>query len=361
MRSAPKGRRYSNRKNIKRYRNKIKKYLSWHIFLINKYNLKKFTFSNRFYEFKQNFRKNDLLSKTNKLNQLNEKTPWYKILFYKIFKVKKKDLPLVIVSISHYTYSQRNNKKIEEEKGNDIIKSFNSKKTELKIEYVNKNKWNILMISNREQKIKKINSQQYQDACNKGNLIDTFLNTSETENEKFKTDNPQTFKSLNQIEQKHILSQKIPTSKLDVKYNFYYGTNALKTICIPLISATPTTISTSLSNNSQNILGNNSPTTAPAIITNSNTSSTDSINFLEINNKLSIRLPRDVYLKTPEEQIFNTHLRKKLRLKFHDLKNKTSVSNINKSNEKMSIEEQVSAFQIKSSHNASKKHNFDPF
>ncbi|OBA28127.1 hypothetical protein HANVADRAFT_1208 [Hanseniaspora valbyensis NRRL Y-1626] len=359
MRSAPKGRRYSNRKNIKRYRNKIKKYLSWYTFLINKYNLKKFTFSNKFYEFKQNFRRNDLLSKTNKLNQLNEKTPWYKILFYKIFKVKKKDLPLVIVSISHFTYSQRNNTKIEEGKGNDVLNSFVSKKTELKIEYVNKNKWNTLMLSNREQKIKKINSQQYQDACNKGNLIDTFLNTSENEN--FKTDNPQTFKSLNQIEQKHILSQKIPTSKLDVKYNFYYGTNALKTICIPLISATPTTSLTSSSNNSQNISNNNSPTRPPAIITNSNTSSTDSINFLEINNKLSIRLPKDVYLKTPEEQIFNTHLRKKIRLKFHDLKNKTSVSNINKKDEKISIEEQVSAFRIKTSHNASKKHNFDPF
>lgn len=201
MRTAPKGRTYSKRKKAKRYLNNITKYFKWHQVFANKYNITKFKWFNTTMSFKQN--NPDININNPKVKHKN----WFSRFISNLFSVKKKDQPLVIIGIKHFNPNRRTDSTI-------------------KIQYLKKNHWNTVFISNRTHKLATIDSQRFTKKINsnaQGNNT-----TKEVANY---------FETLNPIEKAQALSSILPDSKLDIKYDYYYGTNALKTICIPLISA----------------------------------------------------------------------------------------------------------------------------
>lgn len=201
MRTAPKGRTHSKRKKAKRYLNKIKKYFKWHQAFANKYNVAKIKWFNSTVSYKPHNIEKKIYNP--KLKHKN----WFSRFISNLFSVKKKNQPLVIIGIKHY----HNNK---------------NKSSSIKVQYLKKNHWNTVYMSNRTHKLTTIDSQRFTKKIN-GNAQNN-ITIEESENY---------FETLNPVEKAQALTSILPDSKLDIKYDYYYGTNALKTICIPLISA----------------------------------------------------------------------------------------------------------------------------
>lgn len=200
MRTAPKGRTHSKRKTAKRYLNNIKKYFKWHHVFANKYNIAKLKWFNSTVSYKR------INPEVNFNNPTVKHKNWFTRFISNLFSVKKKDQPLVIIGIKHY-----NNK---------------SKDSSIKIQYLKKNHWNTVFVSNRTHKLATIDSQRFTKKMNSN--AQSNITTKKFTNY---------FETLDPIEKAQALTNILPDSKLDIKYDYYYGTNALKTICIPLISA----------------------------------------------------------------------------------------------------------------------------
>lgn len=310
MRAAPEGRKHSNKKYIKKIRNKVEKYFRVHSFLFNKYSFNKFKINNKLFLVKQMLKQDDILSITNTSKKDNAK-PWYKILFWKVFALEKKHLPLVIVSIGHYTYSKR---RTPDSCRNNAVNNMLSKKYGLKIEYLDNNKWSTLKLSNREQKLKSLKIQSFQHSYDE-NLGDKDFSKCNANHEMQCQAHKSPLGSLSKMEQKNIISQQLPNEKVDIKYNFFNGTNALKAICVPLISATPTSSSGSSAKFSQKY-NKRSPFSVPQLTFPKRARSKSNVNILQAGQSFTILLPQQ--LRMSENRAIKSQLRESIRIKFHE-------------------------------------------
>ena len=263
MRAAPIGRRHSKRKQAKRYLQKITRYFTWHQAFVNRYNITKFKWFNTSVTFKHNKSTVDAFN-TSVVND-DKQQNWFKRLINKIINVDKKHQPLVIVGIKHYnkkTYSQS-----------------------VKIQYLKKNHWNTVMISNRTNKLKTIDSHNFTEKYN------SIIQSKNVENKYIDH-----FNTLNQIEKTQALRSILPDKNLDIKYDYYYGTNALKTICIPLISGS--------------------------------TESTSSNEVIEFNKTFSLKIDSKLLKGADSNMEFsnNSHIRKKISQKYVSVRSKRQAN-----------------------------------
>lgn len=263
MRAAPTGRTHSKRKQAKRYLRKVTRYFKWHRAFVNRYNITKFKWLNTSVTFRHN-RSNVNAFNTAAVND-DKQENWFKRLINKFMNVKKKDQPLVIVGIKHY-----NNKTYS---------------PSVKIQYLKKNHWNTVMISNRTNKLKTIESHNFTEKYN------SIIQGKTVEN-----DHVDHFNSLNQIEKSQALRSILPDKNLDIKYDYYYGTNALKTICIPLISGS--------------------------------TESTSSNEVIEFNKTFSLKLDSKLLKGVDSNVEFsnNSHIRKRISQKYASVRSRREAN-----------------------------------
>lgn len=322
MRAAPKGRTHSSKKYIKRFKSKVEQGFRLHSVLFNKYSFKKFKINNKLYLVKQQLKKNNILSITNTVEKSQVK-PWYKIFFWKVFAVKKKNLPLVIVSIGHYTYSK---KRKQESCKNNAVNNILSEKYGLKMEYLGKNKWSTLRLSNREQKLKSLKIQPFQQSYEESAGVNGFSNCKNAGEQKAHCQSfRSSFGSLSRMEKKNIISQQLDDEKIDVIYNFFYGTSALKAVCIPFIAATPTDTTTSSNEFPQrcNKSSSNEPSqtynkSSPFAVAASKSKSKTNVDIVQVGSSFTILLPQQRNLNRPENRVIKSQLRKSLRMKAHE-------------------------------------------
>ena len=259
MRTAPTGRTHSKRKRANRYLSKITKYLKWHQLFVNKYNITKFRWFNNTVSFRLHRTSPDGFGRN--IDKDVHRVNWFKQIVDKIFTVRKKDQPLIIIGIKHFNTAANS--------------------SAVNMQYLKKNHWNSVFISNRTHKLKTLESQS---------LTNRYNSTVQSKNGNNCTDDH--FNSLNPIEKAQILNGMLENKKFDIKYNYYYGTNALKTICIPIISGS--------------------------------TESTSSNEFLEFNKKVSLKLDSKLMksIDMKVDFINNSHLRKRISKKYASMQSK---------------------------------------
>ncbi|KAL6933349.1 hypothetical protein ACO0R3_002453 [Hanseniaspora guilliermondii] len=298
MRNAPKGRTHSKRKVAKKYLNNIKKYFRWHQAFANRYNITKIKWFNTTVSFKPQTQDINIINNQNKIKQKN----WFTRFISNIFSVKKKNQPLVIIGIKHYNNNKNN-------------------LSSIKIQYLKKNHWNTVFVSNRTHKLTTIDSQRFTKKINSN--AQKSISKGELGNH---------FETLNQIEKAQALTSILPDTKLDIKYDYYYGTNALKTICIPLISAS--------------------------------TDSSSSNEVLELNKDVSLKLNPTLLqnFEVNNEFCNNSHIRKRISKKYEHIVS----SKREKFNAKDVLELNLAAVDSKSVYYIADRctkdsTNFDPF
>ncbi|XBW35843.1 hypothetical protein QEN19_001415 [Hanseniaspora menglaensis] len=337
MKAAPKGRRHSKRKNLKRLSKQTKAIFKWPSIIFTHLNSRIFCFNNKLYDLHRLFGKNDNINKTT--SEVNLKPErWYKKLFYKLFGLEKKKLPLVVVGIHHDNNFITSNPAVS-----SIKKDDNRYRNGVKVEYYKKNKLNVLKLSKREHKFKRLTSKPYEDLFHEHNFQPNAKSIKIENN---------IAKLLNQIEKKHIISKQLPSQKLDVHYNLFYGTNTLKAIC--LSEKSTSSKHTAISTGKLILLFN--------IGSEHHTSSSDSEpKILELNETSFIVLPNNSELYPQDCSNFKTTIRKHIKLKYDELKynqlsnpfpdtaedsaknckNKYQLSNVDKKTEKFDAFEKL--------------------